>query len=436
MEITTVKSFDGRVKSNIALRDFAHVLKIDQNADYKKAWTEMTPVQKLLHILTLGLWRPGLGNTEKTEIHNLVTSLLIELKNHQSELLAGRTVKLHIRDDEVNCVIQGSEYYLYDDADTKNSYSLLREEVDTIRRSTQLFDGIDFYETDRKIPLPFLEEDKSILEIGESAIKQALMDIHQAMVDIDLLDFEGLLPGCELQDESLRGVVTLQNRDVKSVFGDVVRDFDVRLRIDGINVPGKIIADLLRNFEGGTEKKVLPEKIPTTISRELAEKVLNLNGVLLNKCDREKVISTLSSPGTFEMILACRSQGAIMDSHAGLVRAAYPYWWEGKGAHILSDKAMQRGYSQAWSSVCLYSIENHDGECRVYTRHIDFIAMTLHDRIYPCCGISQFELGPRKGAVKQTVSTVNGDEDFLGIGLQQRDFRYVLFKTSEEYKIA
>lgn len=437
MAITTVNSFDGRVKSHIDLRTLGrNVSKIAQGDDYKKNWDEMTTVQRLFHILTLGLWRPGLESTEKTEIHNkihnIVTSLLIELSNHEPELQEGGAVKLHLPGGFVNCVLQGGEYHLDDEDDTSNRYSLPRDEVDRIRQVTQFFTCIDCYETDRKIPLPFLEKDKSNPEIGMAAI-------YQAIKEIALVDFDGLLPGYKLQDERLRGGVALTARDLTSVLGDIDRDFGstaTQLKISGIDVPAKVIMELLCNFGWVTgidgAQMVVPEKIPTTISRDLAEKVLN--DVSLNDGDREKVISTLSAPGAFEMILTTVCQGVIAEPYTALANVVDTYWWNSGAESIWPTKATEQGYPLTWDKMRLLSIENHDGVCRAYTRQVEIVPMTIDNRMYPCCAVSQFELGPREGAVKQTVSTVAGDEEFLGIGLQLRDCSYALLKTPGEYE--
>lgn len=407
MAITVVKSFDSRVKSHIDLCAFKDIVKCDI---YKKNWGDMTPVQKLLHVLTLGLWRPGVGNTEKTEIHNFVTSLLIELNNHEKELQgrdSSEPVELHIADSVINCVIERKGFTLYDNT---NRVFLSHKDRDVLQNATKILPGQLCYISNQSFQQPTPQGASEILSLMErlddSVRRLPLNKVTQSEVEL----------------KELKG----------SLQGDIFRQFRpqsrTRLFIGGVSVPTRVIFDLLGwKASSGC---ALPDRLPTTLSRDQVKEVLS--SVELNDSDRDKVISTLSAPGAFEMILTISGQGFVSTAESDLITCLGPDVVLASTGLVswMNNSASSYGYNSSWNESVSFSLENHEGGCRAICQYLEITSLITEGKPYSFCKVKQVQLDSRPGEIKESMSSAEGDHDFIGLGLPFT-VRNTVFRTCE-----
>lgn len=368
-----------------------------------KPWYEMTTVQKLFYILTLGLWRPEFNNAkEKLEIYNLVTGLLTQLQNlSESSNSCEPLADLRIGDMELQCRIDRKGYTLIDHHD---SIFISHDEFKKIREAQGIVpDGtIPFYEyeTVETMSTAFDSINNSAI-MGMPFERAEQFTVDPSFLGANSSDFYRGIANKEICIWTIQGV-RIQNPE----------EFFIN-----------IVSQLDKNY---ANTHVLPDYLPTTLLP--AQVTEALKSVPLSEDDRNKVFNTLITPGAFEILIAITFQGLVAPAeilnNSQNSGAFYNAVNDAEGTPLYEWKNSNNTYT--------FSVDVQDSQCRAVARYFLPKLIAREGVIKPCYSIPQAELRSRSENLRERVSLNKTSDNPIGVGLSGEASCAVIMFSNEQ----
>lgn len=389
MAITSVDVFGKLNTGHLRLDDIKEGLQVIKEEHVGKPWDEMTAIQKIFCILTFGLWRPEFNIAEKAERHNLIANLFTQLYNLtiHSTPSTGEPVALRIGGESLMCEVDNRGYTL---SDHRDSVFLSYEEFETMRNVLKIVPEMQTVCYRLEPEQPFAVTVKSMTTLGE----------------VIRIEDPTMMP-CQHGSSSV-----IKQRDITgSMSADVFRAIgkEGSWTVQGVRISGEVIRNILSGLDkDGTEQKVLPSHLPTSLfSAQVTEA---LEPFPLSADERQKVIDTLTTPGAFEMLIIIMRQGLLGKEH---VRATLPM-------KDVMETAPALDVRESWygSSLSTYSVDVQDMTCRAVSRSYLPVPIDTGHGIQAACVVTQAEVSPRPGGKHSEYVSLNPeDSDCVGLGM-------------------